>query len=197
MLAKLLAESTLSQISPVQMRTTMGFENLQAGSNPPDDMNVVIEIAANSSAVKYELDKSSGLLTVDRFLTTAMCYPCNYGFIPHTLSEDGDPVDVLVLSPFSLMPGILIRARPVGLLQMTDEAGNDVKILAVPIAKITPCYGHVKEPKDLDKELLDKIEHFFKHYKDLEPGKWTKINGWQNAESAREVILEGIKRYTA
>lgn len=173
----------------------MGLENLKPGIEIPHDINVVIEIAANSSPIKYEIDKVTGLITVDRFLGTSMCYPCEYGFIPHTLSEDGDPVDVLVISPFPLTPGCVIRARPIGMLRMTDDSGKDIKILAVPVTKLTPRYQHIQAPQDLGKEWLDLIEHFFKHYKDLEAGKWTKIDGWEGRESAEKEILASIKRY--
>lgn len=173
----------------------MGLENLKPGVDLPYDINVVIEIASNSRPIKYELDKTTGLITVDRFLGTAMFYPCEYGFIPHTLSEDGDPEDVLVVSPYALVPGCVIRCRPVGMLHMTDESGKDTKILAVPISKLTPCYQHVEKPQDLGNELLAMIEHFFKHYKDLEEGKWTKIEGWAGKQLAEEEILASIERY--
>jgi inorganic pyrophosphatase len=175
----------------------MGLENLPAGKQVPDDINVVIEIPSNGSPIKYEVDKESGLVMVDRFLGTAMFYPCEYGFIPHTLSEDGDPVDVLVVSPYTLIPGSAIRCRPIGMLRMTDESGKDAKILAVPVDKLTPRYKHVQKPEDLDKNLLNAIEHFFKHYKDLEPGKWVKIDGWEGIDSARSEILASVKRYDA
>lgn len=173
----------------------MGLENLQAGKQVPDDVNVVIEIPSNSNPIKYEVDKDSGMVMVDRYLGTSMFYPCEYGFVPHTLSEDGDPVDVLVISPFSLLPGSVVRCRPIGMLRMTDESGKDAKILAVPVAKLTPRYDHVQKPDDLGKDLLNAIEHFFKHYKDLENGKWVKIDGWEGIESARKEILSSIDRY--
>lgn len=173
----------------------MGLENLQAGKQIPDDFNVVIEIPSHSAPIKYEVDKDSGMVMVDRFLGTAMFYPCEYGFIPHTLSEDGDPVDVLVVSPFSLVPGSVIRCRPLGMLGMTDESGKDAKILAVPVDKLTSRYQNVKQPEDLGKDLLNAIEHFFKHYKDLDTGKWAKIDGWEGIESARKEILASVKRY--
>jgi inorganic pyrophosphatase len=173
----------------------MGLENLKAGKQLPDDINVVIEIPSNSSPIKYELDKDSGMVMVDRFLSTAMFYPCEYGFVPHTLSEDGDPVDVLVVSPHTLFPGAVIRCRPVGMLRMTDESGKDAKILAVPVDKLTPRYQHVKQPSDLGKELIDAIEHFFTHYKDLDKGKWVKVDGWEDVESARKEILASVKRF--
>jgi inorganic pyrophosphatase len=149
----------------------MGLENLQTGKQVPDDINVVIEIPSHSSPIKYEMDKDSGMVMVDRFLTTSMFYPCEYGYVPHTLSEDGDPVDVLVISPYSLLAGSVIRCRPIGMLRMTDESGKDAKILAVPVDKLTTRYQHVKKPEDLGKELINTIEHFFTHYKDLEDRK--------------------------
>lgn len=173
----------------------MNLENLPAGKQIPDDINVVIEIPSNNSPIKYEVDKESGMVMVDRFLGTAMFYPCEYGFVPHTLSEDGDPVDVLVIAPYSLIPGSVIRCRPIGLLRMTDEAGKDAKILTVPVDKLTPRYKHVQKPEDLGKELLQAIEHFFKHYKDLEAGKWAKIDGWEDVDAARHEIMSGVKRY--
>src|SRR5262249_51821253 len=145
--------------------------------------------------IKYEMDKETGMVTVDRFLSTAMSYPCEYGFIPHTLSFDGDPVDVLVISPFSLTQGCVIRCRPVGMLCMTDDSGVDTKILAVPINKLTPHYKHIQKPSDLGPEILKTIEHFFKHYKDLEEGKWSKVEGWKEVPDARREIVESVKRY--
>lgn len=173
----------------------MGLENLQAGKQVPDDINVVIEIASHSNPIKYEIDKASGMVMVDRFLGTAMFYPCEYGFIPHTLSEDGDPADVLVVSPFALIPGSVIRCRPIGMLRMTDESGKDSKILAVPVDKLTPRYQHVNKPADLGNELLNAIEHFFTHYKDLEKGKWVKVDGWEGTEAAKKEILASVVRY--
>lgn len=173
----------------------MGLDNLVAGRDIPNDINVVIEISSHSDPIKYEVDKKSGMLMVDRFVATSMHYPCDYGFIPHTLSEDGDPVDVLVIAPFSLAPGVIIRCRPIGLLRMTDESGVDTKILAVPVNKLTPKYQHVSKPADLGNELLNAIEHFFQHYKDLEPGKWVKTNGWENEDAAKKEILASVERY--
>lgn len=173
----------------------MGLENLQAGKQVPDDINVVIEIPSNSAPIKYEVDKDSGMVMVDRFLGTCMFYPCEYGFVPHTLSEDGDPVDVLVVSPYPLIPGSVVRCRPIGMLRMTDESGKDAKILSVPVDKLTPRYKHVQKPEDLGPELLAAIEHFFKHYKDLEVGKWAKIDGWEGLDAARAEILASVKRY--
>ena len=173
----------------------MKLENLPAGKQVPDDIYVVIEIPSQSSPIKYEVDKESGMVMVDRFLGTSMVYPCEYGFIPHTLSEDGDPADVLVISPFSLVPGAVIRCRPVGLLRMTDESGKDAKILAVPIDKLTTRYHHVQKPDDIGKELVAAIEHFFMHYKDLEKGKWVKVDGWEDINAAKAEIIASVKRY--
>lgn len=173
----------------------MGLESVQAGKQVPDDINVVIEIPSHSSPVKYEVDKESGMVMVDRFLGTAMFYPCEYGFVPHTLSEDGDPVDVLVVSPFSLLPGSVVRCRPVGMLRMSDESGKDAKILAVPVSKLTSRYQHVHSPADLGEELINTIEHFFTHYKDLDKGKWVKVDGWEGIDAAKQEILASIKRY--
>lgn len=173
----------------------MSIENLPAGKQLPEDINVVIEIPSHSSPIKYELDKESGMVMVDRFLGTSMVYPCEYGFIPHTLSEDGDPADVLVISPYSLSPGVVVRCRPIGLLRMTDESGRDAKILAVPVDKLTTRYQHVKSPEDVGKELIAAIEHFFTHYKDLEKGKWVKVDGWEDMEAAKKEILASEKRY--
>lgn len=173
----------------------MGLAQIEPGRAVPDDINVVIEISAHSDPVKYEIDKNSGMLMVDRFLGTSMSYPCDYGFIPNTLSDDGDPVDVLVIAPFSLRPGVIIRCRPVGILRMTDESGVDAKILAVPVNKLSPRYSHVQKPADLGEDLLATIAHFFGHYKDLEAGKWVKLDGWQDAAAAKAEILSSIERY--
>jgi len=173
----------------------MGIENLSAGKQLPDDINVVIEIPSNSSPIKYEFDKDSSMVIVDRFLGTSMVYPCEYGFVPHTLSEDGDPVDVLVISPYSLSPGVVIRCRPIGMLRMTDESGKDAKILAVPVDKLTLKYKDVQKPEDLGQELINAIEHFFTHYKDLDKGKWVKVDGWEGIESARIEITASVKRF--
>lgn len=173
----------------------MSLNQVVAGRNVPDEINVVIEIPANGDPVKYEVDKQSGALFVDRFMSTAMHYPCNYGYVPMTLSEDGDPVDVLVLAPIRLLSGCVIRCRPIGLMEMEDEAGPDCKILAVPVDKTSPIYKDVKSHLDLPKSLLDTIAHFFAHYKDLEPGKWVKVNGWQDGDKAKIEIISSIKRY--
>lgn len=187
-------ESTLTQCLNL-IEEFMGLEHLDAGKNVPDDFNVVIEISANSYPVKYEIDKACGLITVDRFLGTSMTYPCNYGYVPQTLSEDGDPVDVLAITPYPLVNKSVIRCRAIGMLCMTDESGKDAKILAVPITKLSPHYQHVKTPKDLGEDMLDTIAHFFTHYKDLEKGKWVKVNGWKDAQAAKDEIVASVKRY--
>jgi len=173
----------------------MGLEHVEAGRQVPDDVNVVIEIPLQSDPLKYEVDKKSGVVMVDRFLATSMHYPCNYGYIPQTLSEDGDPVDALVVMPFSLMPGIVIRCRPVGMLKMTDESGPDAKILVVPVTKLTTRYQNVQKPEDVGSELLAAISHFFQHYKDLEAGKWVKVDDWASAEAAKKEISASAERY--
>jgi inorganic pyrophosphatase len=174
----------------------MNFANLTAGKSIPDEINVIIEIAANAEPVKYEVDKESGMMCVDRFLSTAMQYPCNYGYVPQTLSDDGDPVDVLVVAPHSLVVGSVIACRPIGMLRMEDEAGQDAKVLAVPISKLTKLYEHIQRPEDLPQGKLDMIAHFFAHYKDLEANKWVKIAGWDGPEAARQEILASCERYT-
>jgi inorganic pyrophosphatase len=175
----------------------MSLSKIPAGKDVPNDINVIIEIPANASPVKYEVDKESGALFVDRFMSTAMFYPCNYGYIPQTLSEDGDPVDVLVITPIPLLAGSVIRCRPIGMLNMTDEAGNDAKLLAVPVDKLSKEYKNVHSHTDASPGLLKMIEHFFTHYKDLEQGKWVKIGGWEGPDAARNEILASIKRYQA
>ncbi|MDF2939602.1 MAG: inorganic pyrophosphatase [Gammaproteobacteria bacterium] len=166
-----------------------------AGKDVPNDINVIIEIPAFSEPVKYELDKESHLLVVDRFMSTCMQYPANYGFVPNTLSEDGDPVDVLVVTTTPLRHGSMIRCRPVGMLKMTDESGVDAKIIAVPHDKLTPLYQNVKELADLPELLLRQIAHFFEHYKDLEKGKWVKVDGWVDANAAKQEIIASQKRF--
>ncbi len=173
----------------------MNLDKIPAGEHPPHDINVVIEVPQHADPIKYELDKASGAVFVDRFMHTAMHYPCNYGFVPNTLSDDGDPVDVLVVSQFSLVPGCVVPCRPVGVLQMEDEAGMDAKVLAVPVSRLKPVYDHVQEPEDLPKFLIDQIKHFFEHYKDLEPNKWVKVSGWEGADEARAEITASIARY--
>ncbi|MCS7263026.1 MAG: inorganic diphosphatase [Aquificaceae bacterium] len=172
----------------------MDLSKLIPGKNPPEDIYVVVEIPQDSS-IKYELDKESGALLVDRFLFTAMHYPFNYGFIPKTLAEDGDPVDVLVVSRYPVAPGSLVRCRPVGALEMRDEEGLDTKLLAVPHSKVDPTYEGVKSYQDLPQVLLERIKHFFEHYKELEPGKWVKVEGFKGVEFALEEIRKGIERY--
>ncbi len=173
----------------------MSLEQVAAGRVVPDDINVVIEIPSRSDPIKYEVDKKSGMIMVDRFVATSMHYPCDYGFVPQTLSLDGDPVDVLVVAPFSLQPGVVIRCRPVGMLRMTDESGPDAKILAVPVDKLTPNYTHIKKPEDLGEGFLRSVVHFFEHYKDLESGKWVKVDGWEGPEAARSEILASVERF--
>lgn len=164
------------------------------GEKAPEQVNVIIEIPAHSEPVKYEVDKSTGAMYVDRFMATSMRYPCDYGYIPQTLSNDGDPVDVLVISPLPLISGAVITVRPIGMLKMTDEAGEDTKILAVPIDRLTGMYKHIQKPEDLGQYMLDKIAHFFQHYKDLEPNKWVKIEGWRDAEAAKQEIIASLQR---
>ena len=159
-----------------------------------DVIQVIIEIPAFSEPVKYEYDKKEKMLVVDRFVGTAMQYPANYGFVPNTLSEDGDPIDVLVVTPIPLVHGCMIKCRPIGMLKMTDESGVDTKVLAVPVDKLTKLYQHVKEPQDLPAQLLAQIKHFFEHYKDLEPGKWVKVEGFESASMAKAAIETSIKR---
>jgi inorganic pyrophosphatase len=173
----------------------MSLEKVTAGRDLANDFNVIIEIPMNADPIKYEIDKETGALFVDRFVSTAMHYPCNYGYIPHTLSEDGDPVDVLVITPFALMPGVVVRCRPIGLLEMTDEAGRDTKLLAVPIDRLTTLYHDIQAARDLPEMVLSQISHFFAHYKDLEPGKWVKVEGWGSPGQAEREIEEGVKRF--
>lgn len=171
----------------------MNMDKIKAGENPPFDINVIIEVPVGGDPIKYEMDKESGAIVVDRFLHTPMRYPCNYGFIPHTLSDDGDPTDVLVVGQMPLLPGSVVRCRPVGVLLMEDEAGFDEKIVAVPHAKLTPYFDGVNEITDLPKVTQDRITHFFEHYKDLEDGKWVKVKGWGDAAKAGEMITAGVK----
>ncbi len=173
----------------------MDLNKIEVGLNPPDDVNVVIEVPLGGEPIKYEIDKASGAMFVDRFLYTSMRYPCNYGFIPHTLSEDGDPLDVMVVGNRALVPGAVVRARPVGVLLMEDEKGMDEKILAVPHSALTRYYDKVREYTDLPEILIDRIVHFFDHYKDLEPNKWVKIVEWGGVIRAREIVVETIARH--
>ncbi len=172
----------------------MDLSKITIGKNPPDDINVLIENPMGGDPVKYELDKDSGVMFVDRFLHTAMYYPGNYGFVPHTLSEDGDPVDVLVIGTVPVMPGAIVRCRPVGVLMMEDDKGLDEKIIAVPVASLHPYHDNVEDYKDIRPILRDQIEHFFAHYKDLEKNKWVKLQGWGDAAKAKELVNEGIER---
>jgi inorganic pyrophosphatase len=173
----------------------MGLDRVPSGKDLPNDFNVVIEIPMHAEPIKYEVDKESGAIFVDRFMSTAMHYPCNYGYIPHTIAGDGDPVDVLVMSQFALPPGVVVRCRPIGMLKMTDEAGDDAKLLAVPVDKLTTMYRSVVSPRDLPQIILDQISHFFEHYKDLEPGKFVKVAGWVGIEEAKKEIMDGVKAY--
>lgn len=172
----------------------MRLDAIAIGKNPPEEVNVVIEVAIGGEPIKYEMDKAAGTLFVDRFLYTPMRYPGNYGFIPHTLSEDGDPCDVLVANTRPLVPGAYIAVRPIGVMMMEDEAGGDEKIIAVPVPKLTKRYENVKNYTDLPQITLDQIQHFFEHYKDLEPGKWVKFAGWGDAAKAKQLIVEAIER---
>jgi inorganic pyrophosphatase len=173
----------------------MSLDKVGPGKKLPDQFNVVIEIPMNADPVKYEVDKESGAIFVDRFMSTAMHYPTNYGYVPKTLSGDGDPVDVLVITPVPLIPGVVVPCRPLGILMMEDEAGVDGKVLAVPIDKILSIYTQWQKPEDLNPLRLKTIAHFFEHYKDLEPGKWVKILGWEGVESAKKEIMDGAANY--
>ena len=173
----------------------MALDKVTPGKNAPHEFNVVIEIPMNADPVKYEVDKESGAIFVDRFMSTAMHYPTNYGYVPQTLSGDGDPVDVLVITPVPLIPGVVVTCRVIGILKMTDEAGEDGKVLAVPTDKKCSLYTHWKKPEDMNPLRLKTIAHFFEHYKDLEEGKWVKISGWEGPEAAQKEITDGIASY--
>lgn len=173
----------------------MLFDNIPPGKDIPNDIYVVVEIPANSSPIKYEIDKDMGAVLVDRFMATPMFYPANYGFIPNTLADDGDPLDVLVVTPYPVVPGAIIRCRPVGMLNMEDEAGGDEKLVAVPHDKLSISYRDIKEVTDLPQLLRDQIQHFFENYKDLEAGKWVKVKGWENADAARASILKAVAAF--
>ena len=173
----------------------MSLNDVPAGKNLPDDINVIIEIPMNADPIKYEVDKDTGAIFVDRMLGTAMHYPCNYGYVNNTLCGDGDPVDVLVVMPLPLLHGSVVRCRPVGVLKMTDESGEDAKVLAVPHEKVTPLYKDVENATDLPEQILNQIAHFFEHYKDLEAGKWVKVDGWEDAAAARQEIEDSVKRF--
>jgi inorganic pyrophosphatase len=175
----------------------MRIDAIPTGKNPPDDVNVIVEVEIGGEPIKYEMDKEAGALFVDRFLYTPMRYPGNYGFVPHTLADDGDPIDVLVANTRPIVPGAVINCRPVGVLRMEDDGGGDEKIIAVPSAKLTQRYVNVENYTDLPKTLLDQIRHFFEHYKDLEPGKWVKVTGWGDVHEAKRLILESIEREKA
>jgi len=173
----------------------MSLDKVKPGKKIPENFNVIIEIPMNADPVKYEVDKESGAIFVDRFMGTAMHYPCNYGYINKTIAGDGDPVDVLVVTPFPLISGVVVSCRAIGLLQMEDEAGQDSKLLAVPEDKILSIYTHWQKPEDMNPLRLNQIQHFLEHYKDLEPGKWVKVKGWGGVAEAHQEILEGIERY--
>lgn len=174
----------------------MNLDRVTPGDKAPDEINVIIEITASKEPVKYELDKSTGAMCVDRFLATAMYYPCNYGYVPQTLSLDGDPVDVMVIAPLPIIHGAVIRCRPLGVLKMEDDGGIDAKILAVPVRKLTPIYDQMQDYTDMPSATLEQLRHFFEHYKDLEPGKWAKIQGWEGIAAAKTEIQDSITRYT-
>jgi len=171
----------------------MSFNSIPPGKDLPNDIYVAIEIPANADPIKYEIEKDYDAVFVDRFMATPMFYPANYGFVPNTLSEDGDPLDVLVVTPYPVMPGSIIRSRPIGILMMEDEAGLDAKVLAVPHTKLTKLYDHVQEPQDLGQLLLDQIQHFFENYKDLESGKWVKVTGWEGSDAARKAVEDSVE----
>jgi inorganic pyrophosphatase len=173
----------------------MSLDQVDSGRDVPNDINVIIEIPAHSDPVKYEVDKDTGAMFVDRFMSTAMHYPCNYGYVPHTLSSDGDPVDVLVLTPVRLISGSVVRCRPVGVLKMTDESGDDAKVLAVPVDKLCTMYRNVHDFRDLPGMVLDQIAHFFEHYKDLDEGKWVRVEGWGGVDEAKQEIRDSVKMY--
>jgi inorganic pyrophosphatase len=175
----------------------MRIDAISIGKNPPEEVNVIVEVPVGGEPIKYEMDKAAGTLVVDRFLYTSMRYPGNYGFIPHTLSGDGDPCDVLIANQRGIVPGALVACRPVGVLKMMDEGGGDEKIIAVPVPKLTRRYENVHEYTDLPEITVHQIEHFFARYKDLEPGKWVKVLGWGDAAEARRYIIEGIERAKA
>ena len=172
----------------------MRVDAIAIGDNPPDDVNVIIEVPVGGNPIKYELDKEAGTLVVDRFLYTPMAYPGNYGFVPHTLSDDGDPIDVLIANTRPLVPGSVMSCRPVGVLVMADEKGEDEKIVAVPSNSITRRYENIHDFSDLPNITRDQINHFFEHYKDLEPGKWVKVENWGDADRAKQMIVEAIER---
>jgi inorganic pyrophosphatase len=173
----------------------MNLDRVGPGKNFPNEINVIVEIPAQSDPVKYELDKETGAMFVDRFMNTAMHYPCNYGYVPHTLSKDGDPVDVMVVTTYPLIPGSVIECRPIGVLKMTDESGDDAKILAVPVDKCARMYRGVQDFRDMSGAVLEQIAHFFEHYKDLDEGKWVRVGGWGGVDEAKEEIMDSVRMY--
>ncbi|MCW8962713.1 MAG: inorganic diphosphatase [Gammaproteobacteria bacterium] len=173
----------------------MILDRVTPGQDVPNNLNVIVEIPSHSDPVKYEVDHETGAMFVDRFMGTAMHYPCNYGYVPHTLSDDGDPVDVLVLTPIPLISGSVVRCRPVGVLKMTDESGDDAKVLAVPIDRLCKTYRHVQDFRDLSSATLESIAHFFEHYKDLDEGKWVRVEGWYGLDEAKAEIMDSLERY--
>ena len=184
------------RVTPNLEPNVMSLHNVTPGADAPEQFNVIIEIPMNANPIKYEVDKESGAMFVDRFMSTAMHYPCNYGYIPQTLADDGDPVDVLVITPFPLATGVVVKCRPLGVLKMDDEAGGDAKLLAVPIDKILSIYSHWHKPEDLNPLRLKTIQHFFEHYKDLEEGKWVSVKGWEGPQSAMAEVSQGIAAYS-
>jgi inorganic pyrophosphatase len=173
----------------------MSLDLVTPGKDAPEFFNVIIEIPMNADPIKYEVDKETGAIFVDRFMGTSMHYPCNYGYVPRTVAGDGDPVDVLVITPFPLIPGVVVRCRALGLLEMEDEKGQDAKVLAVPDDKILPIYSHWKSRTDINPMRLHQIQHFFEHYKDLEPGKWVKVKGWGDVADAHIEVADGMRNY--
>ncbi|MCU7878521.1 MAG: inorganic diphosphatase [Candidatus Thiodiazotropha sp. (ex Lucinoma borealis)] len=173
----------------------MNLDRVSSGNNIPDEINVIIEIPANADPVKYEVDKETGAMFVDRILRTAMHYPANYGYIPHTLSDDGDPCDVIVPTAFPLIPGSVIRCRPIAVLKMTDESGDDAKVVAVPVNSVSSRWTHVLSEQDMPEELMERIAHFFEHYKDLDEGKWVRVQGWEGTEAAKQEVRNSVQMY--
>ena len=173
----------------------MDLHRVSRGRNVPHEINVIVEIPADSNPVKYEMDKDTGAMFVDRFMSTAMHYPCNYGYVPHTLSADGDPVDVMVVTPYPLISGSVVRCRPVGVLMMTDESGDDAKVLALPIDTLSKSYRRIESYRDLPQDLLETIAHFFEHYKDLDEGKWVRVGGWGGVDEAKQEILDSVRMF--
>ena len=173
----------------------MNLDRVSSGDKLPNDINVIIEIPAHSDPVKYELDKATGAMFVDRFMSSSMHYPCNYGYVPHTLSSDGDPIDVLVLTPYPLISGSVIKCRPVGVLKMTDESGDDAKVLAVPGDRLCKSYRKIQSFRDLPEDMLNRIAHFFEHYKDLDEGKWVRVEGWGDIDEAKQEIMGSVQMF--